>query len=226
MDHELAVQTHAAERYVVGEMPSEERDAFEEHYAGCKECLSSVHGTVMFAENARAVFQDREQARYMRTAAPARNWLAWLTPRTAIPIFAALALATVISYQNAIVIPGLEAPRAVGSALPLDGETRSSVRSLPVGKPLEFRVALDGLTPGQTAAQGGVTVEIADAAGKIVKRGSVQAPGLDRPLDVYFPGELSPGRYTLVVRTASSGQPGRELVRNQFEIVSQESTSR
>lgn len=42
MDHENAVATKATERYLMDEMPSEERDAFEEHYFDCSECAFDV----------------------------------------------------------------------------------------------------------------------------------------------------------------------------------------
>ena len=48
MDHEVASTTHAVERYLLGEMPSPERDAFEEHYFACTECAEGVRsGSVM-----------------------------------------------------------------------------------------------------------------------------------------------------------------------------------
>ena len=31
MDHEFAIQLNATERYFLGELPADERDAFEEH---------------------------------------------------------------------------------------------------------------------------------------------------------------------------------------------------
>ena len=42
MDHENAVATKATERYLMDEMPFEERDAFEEHYFDCSECAFDV----------------------------------------------------------------------------------------------------------------------------------------------------------------------------------------
>jgi hypothetical protein len=176
----------------------------------------------MFAENAHAVFEQREKAREelraMRGIEPQslrRKWFAWLTPQTAIPAFAAIVLAAVAGYQNTVVIPGLRSPHSFGSAVTLDGETRDAkLTPLPAGEPLEFLIALNG-----APLKGQVEAELIDGAGKVARRGLVKAPGLDQPLDVYFPGSLNSGRYTLVVRSAPSGQPGNELARSPFEII-------
>src|SRR3954453_12010066 len=50
MDHTQALRTLAIERYLLGEMPDEERDAFEEHFFSCAEC----------AEDARTAMQMRD----------------------------------------------------------------------------------------------------------------------------------------------------------------------
>ena len=42
MDHEVARTSHAVERYLLGEMPSSERDEFEEHYFACTDCASEI----------------------------------------------------------------------------------------------------------------------------------------------------------------------------------------
>jgi hypothetical protein len=65
-----------------------------------------------------------------------------------------------------------------------------------------------------------ILVDIAGAAGNIVLSGSVPAPGSRAPLDVYFPGTLKPGRYTLIARSGRGGDAGQELARNQFDVAS------
>jgi len=42
MDHNLASETYAAERYLLDEMPPEERDEFEEHFFSCRVCGEDV----------------------------------------------------------------------------------------------------------------------------------------------------------------------------------------
>ena len=42
MDHKEAVETMAAQRYVLDEMTPEDQEAFEEHFFGCTECAADV----------------------------------------------------------------------------------------------------------------------------------------------------------------------------------------
>ena len=60
MDHEIAIEIRAAERYCCGELTPEERDQFEEHFFLCRECAEEVRWEQIFAANAKAVL--REQA--------------------------------------------------------------------------------------------------------------------------------------------------------------------
>ncbi|HEY6351193.1 MAG TPA: hypothetical protein VI636_17455 [Candidatus Angelobacter sp.] len=45
MNHEFAIGSKAAERYVLGEMNEAERDAYEEHFFSCAVCAEEVKAT-------------------------------------------------------------------------------------------------------------------------------------------------------------------------------------
>src|SRR5436190_1105925 len=42
MNHDEAIGVQATERYLLHELPDQERDAFEEHYFGCAACADDV----------------------------------------------------------------------------------------------------------------------------------------------------------------------------------------
>src|ERR1700735_3555112 len=93
MDHIEAVNNQAVERYLLGQMPDAEIDAFEKHFFECGSCAEEVESGVLFEENARAAFAP------VPRSAPAaqRNWLSrWLSHRlsqsSSGPAFAAPAL--------------------------------------------------------------------------------------------------------------------------------------
>jgi hypothetical protein len=219
MDHNLAHETYAAERYLLGEMSSEERDEFEEHFFGCRMCGENVEAATVFAENVKAVFRDES---LKASPAAKRAWPRWTLPRWSslrlpvmVPSLAALVLAAVVTYQNSVVIPQLLTPQSMAAPVILDGETRTSnLPKITQGAPLRFEMVLV-----HTTASDHVLVELVDTAGKIVHSGSVETPSDDRPLDVYFPGRLKPGRYTLAARSAFGADAGQVLARNQFEVV-------
>jgi hypothetical protein len=220
MDHNLASETYAAERYLLGEMPPEERDEFEEHFFSCRVCGEDVQTTSLFIENAKALFRERDlQASPARKQAMLwrdwlkRDWIGWLRLPVTVPTFAALALAVIVSYQNLSEIPRLRRPVSVSSPLVFDGETRASLPHESEDMPLHFQMLLSGPTDSAR-----VVIQMIGANGRMVRSEFVESPGLNRLLDVYCPGTLNPGRYTFIVRTDQGGKPGPELGRGQFEI--------
>ena len=208
MKHEFAVATHAVERYLMGEMPPEEREAFEEHYFSCGTCAEDLRVTSRFIESAKSVWHEDAQS-------PARlslmDWLKakWLSPAM---VAVAAAAVAVIAFQNAVVIPALNAPRAL-PALTLDLASRAAVPRLGPGDPLHFYLA-----PERQANSDLVWAELGNDAGKVLRSGSVAAPKAQQPVDVYFPGTVKPGRYSITIRSFRNGRP-EELIANQaFQV--------
>jgi len=212
MDHETAVQTNASERYVIGDLSSSERNAFEEHFSDCTQCMDDVSMASTFAANAKAVFRERALAR----PEPRSLFLQWLLARP-IPVFAVIALAAVIGYQNMVVIPETKAPRSAIPAVILDGETRAALPRVTAADGLRVQMPFD-----RGAGSDKVFVELIDTLGNRLSGGAVAAPGPNQPLDLYFPVKIHPGRYTVVVQADKSGRPGQEIVRSSFEVTSQE----
>jgi hypothetical protein len=213
MDHETALRMNFPERYAAGELAAAERDAFEEHFADCGQCLNHLWMASVFAANTRAVLRDRA-AWQTAPARPPRRWWVWLP----VPAFAAVALVAVAAYQNLVVMPVLRSPRAVAQAVILDGEVRAALPRVRSGESLRFQMAVER-GPGRR-----VFAQIENAAGRVVAGGSVAAPGRNQSLDVFFPIDLHAGRYTLVVRADEAGHPGKELARSSFEVFTEDPT--
>jgi len=70
MNHDQAVRSHAAERYLLDELEPAERDAFEGHYFDCTDCFDQIKKGSEFLGLAREVL-DREPE-------PEKRWLAGL----------------------------------------------------------------------------------------------------------------------------------------------------
>jgi hypothetical protein len=208
MEHEFAIAHHAVERYLMGEMSAEERDAFEEHYFACEACSSDLRLTSRFIANAKAVWRDD-------ALAPAKlsvmDWLKakWLSP--AMVAVAAAAIA-VVAFQNAVVIPALNAPRAL-PALTLDLASRAALPRLRPADPLHFYLAPDRPANGDL-----VWAELSSGSGKVLRGGPVAAPQAQQPFDVYFPGTVQAGRYIITIRSFRNGRPGEQIARQAFEV--------
>jgi hypothetical protein len=213
MDHDTAIQTKASERYVARDLSLNEREEFEEHFSDCTRCMEDVSMASIFAANAKAVFRDRALA---GSAPRHAAWLDWLFARP-LPVFAAMAFAAFIGYQNLVVIPGIKAPRSVVASVILDGETRAALPRVHAGEALRVQMPFDHAAPA-----GKLTVELMDTLGNPLSSGPVAAPETNQPLDLYFPVKLTPGRYTVVVRAEQTARPAQELARSSFEVTSQE----
>lgn len=218
MDHEIAVQTGAVERYVLGEMETEERELFEEHFFECETCSMDVRAGVVFAANTRALARDEARKRTEKQAAPSRGWRGWLQPAWA-PAFAMLLLA-VVGYQSLVSIPRLNrevasatAPRQVAVTV-LSGQARG------VAAPVERNVSeplllVFDLPPEPVFDK--YDVEILSAAGSRVADLPVTAPARGGSLHILVPDEkLEPGKYTVVVR--GHGSANAEVGRYSFEL--------
>lgn len=112
MDHSDALHLHAAEKYLLGELPPLLREEYEEHYFDCEECASDMRALAAFASGARETFRT-EHSRQEKEPAKITGIFGWLRPAIAAPALAALLL--IIGYQSLVTIPKLR--RA--SALPL-----------------------------------------------------------------------------------------------------------
>ena len=104
MDHDLAVKSQACEKYLLGELSPELRDAYEEHYFGCTECAAQLSAAAEIMAAGRGILAAAPapvpQADYVRVP---RGWFPWLQPIVAIPAFAVLLL--LIGYQTFVTIP-------------------------------------------------------------------------------------------------------------------------
>ena len=200
MNHKTAVETMAAERYLLDEMNGDERDAFEEHFFDCAHCADEVRAGGIMRHGVRAGLITP------RSAAGAAKKLAW-RPAIAIPWAAAAALAIVAGYESV--------------------HTRMTTNGAPVAlAPVTLRLASRGDDPVVTAGPGGVVtlaVALSGAEGAVayelrrrdvrVAVGEASAPIGGAPLLLMIPsGILNAGdRCVLIVKNArSTGLTGEE----------------
>jgi anti-sigma factor RsiW len=203
MDHRQAVETLAIERYLLGEMSGEERDAFEEHFFSCADC----------AEDARAAgaMRDAVQAGVTRTASRPDGRLLELPPRPrrvariVVPWAVAASLAVVAGYQALVVQPGLQ--RAAGPLVLSPVTLRPSSRGaeaevLASGNVITLAVDLGSATVADVVAY---EIHRADGASIASDRARVSNDGA--PLLLLLPASLfKPGEhYVLALKDPRNG---------------------
>ncbi len=206
MDHETCVKTLAAEKYLLGELLSPEREGFEQHFFECPECAENVRLGFQFGENARIVFRE-ESARPVSKLAlwtSLRSWLASLQPRMLVPVGACIAVAMFSGYQNVVQIPDLRArmgqlgrPQVLSTAL-LAPSSRSTPPSIAVPPGAQF-VQLS-LATGAVVPAAHYQCELRAASGKSVTTLPVPSLDPDANLNLLIPvSSLLSGDYEAIL---------------------------
>ena len=163
MDHAYAVKFQACEKYLLGELSPDLRDAYEDHYFSCPECASQLRSaTELIAASKQILAETLPGAELAPAAATNGGWLRWFRPAIAIPVFATLLL--VAGYQNLVTIPHLKQATA-SRVLPMFSLISSNTRGdeLPV-----FSVAPD--------QQFGLYVDVPEGPGYSSYSISVEGP--------------------------------------------------
>ncbi len=209
MDHKEAIRIQAVDRYLLDELPSVDRQAFEEHFFSCRECSEDLRIGAILVDNSRSVLRERSPDLFPdspRAASRRAGWSGWWSPA---PLMAAIALlVAVVGYQNLLVIPGYRRQVAEVAVAPLPPQValRPAVRgavpvvSLPKGTRF-FEIAAEEVDPAS-----GYDCTIQNSQGKAIA--SFRAPGLEPggKLRVLLDArQTPPGQYSLVVRNAAGG---------------------
>ncbi len=209
MDHAEALHIKAAEKYLLGELSGELREAYEEHYFQCVECALDLKAGVTFVEASRAIAREEGLA----GLAPARGerassgWLAWLRPAIAAPAFAVLL--AIVAYQNVVFIPRLKdsvahsrAPQAMRSFSLIAQNSRGGAeQTIRVGPDESYNLLLD-IPPDPPFSQ--YRCEFQSASGTAEWAVTVSAEMARKTVEVWVPGgALRPGVHTIVIRGQS-----------------------
>jgi hypothetical protein len=239
MEHTQAIQLKAAERYVLGELPRDLREQYEEHFFSCVECAEELNLAAAFVENSRAAMGSEPTMPPVRlpVALPQRpaasGWFgAFLRPSFAVPVFAALLL--LLAYQTFLVIPRLQgagtqsvgalasaAPQTLASFSLITADSRGGeplIVSVAPGQPfsLYFDIPPDGHYSSYSCV-------FEDSAGKAEFALNISGEQAKNAVQLLIPSSsLGTGKHMLVVRglgtqdSAVSG--GTEVARYPFTL--------
>ncbi len=216
MDHKEAISANRLERYMLNELASEERSAFEEHYFSCATCAQDIVIAARFLDNARkpllrldAQAPAEWPAESKRPAQPAQPeaeekpnwWDRWLdlAPKPALVLACAALLAVVVFRE----IPGGARAEVMGSYFVTSTRAiENEPRKIRVQKEQD-RIALLYNRTDPSVARYAFVLE--SAAGSAVLQFEGAAPRDTDDVIISLPVKgLAPGRYTLRVRDAAA----------------------
>lgn len=212
MQHEEAVSTFAAERYLLDEMAEQERDAFESHYFECAICAGSVRAGAALADAARAGHVSPGVTALQAPATRPARPLPWL------PLAAAAALALVAGYQAFVTIPALreaaDVPRALApvALAPASRGAGALVTPDAAGGPVVFALDVNA-----AVASPHLVYDLRTDSDEVLLTGQAPVPPQGTPLLLLIPGtSLTSGQYAIVVREVDS--PASEVGTYRFTV--------
>jgi hypothetical protein len=222
MDHTLVVRQKMTERYLLGELDSEARDEFEEHYFDCRECALDLQAGSLFVEQGKAVLAAETPQRLTTAtyipAAPQTGWLAWLRPASMVPVLALLL--AVIGYQNLVTYPRLQqalnSPRVLPWASLNIGTYGAEAPAITLGANQGFllfvRIPSDG-------AYSSYTTDLYNPEGKLEWTLTTPATSGQDQWPLHIPGaSRKTGTYTLAVHGTTAQGKSAEVGRALFEL--------
>ena len=219
MDHDLAVKSQACEKYLLGELSPNLRDAYEEHYFLCTECATQLRIAADVIGAGQQIFTEAPApAASMPTVPEPGIWSRWLRPAFVIPVLAALLL--IVGYQNLVMIPRLQesqAPRVLAMFSLIAANTRGETVPEFVAHPDE-PIGLYVDVPADRAYSA-YDIRLQDPAGNTTPLRSISyAQAQKTQVVIVNPGKMA-GQYVLVItgKTNPSSTP-TELTRMQFNI--------
>jgi len=210
IDHQDAVRSLMAERYLLGELNAGEREAYEEHLFTCDACFEQVKAGTEFVSHLRRMGAEDPVAVVAQSRWP-QLLRSMLRPA---PVFALAAcmLAGCSVYQNMITIQMLKAPQAESRYMVTEASRGNSV--VKAQRKSRVRLAMEF---SRTKEFVSYEAQIQTADSKVKYTVSSLQPSQDTIELSLYAGALQPGRYVLVVY-GRDGDSRQELARDPFTM--------
>lgn len=213
-EHTKAAETHAVERYALGEMTEDERLAFEDHYFDCRICAAEVTYAMQMMSAGQVVAREDQSKKVVPMPSRSRRWF----PQAAA---AALILSVVGNgYQyltrTAQVMPAVAVVPIGGVHVEIETEPVRNEAPAEATTVRAGSLALDLFIPtGEGAA--GYVCEIRDSDGKTLYSYPVSAKAAADP--VSLPCVLPAGKYFLVIEGVRKDGTRFPISRNSINVV-------
>jgi hypothetical protein len=194
MSHDQAVSSHAAERYVVGELSGSERESFEGHYFDCPDCFEQIKA------DGRLMAEFLGHAREVLDPEPEKSWLAQMLVdlRRPAPVFvsALLLCALGIGVYQQSVISAFRSPRVEASYFLT--EQRAGVKEINVSRKARLSLSVPyAAKPEFVSYQAQIT---AQPSGKIRYELQVTHTANDTITIGLRADALAAGQYSVVIQ--------------------------
>ena|SRR5947209_8646425 len=103
MNHNIAIESKAAEQYVLGQMSDAERDAYEEHMFSCAACSEEVKYLAEFGEGLKTVFVKPGADKLYQLEKKPSFWHVLWQPLPRYACAAALLVSSFAAYEGVVI---------------------------------------------------------------------------------------------------------------------------
>src|ERR1044071_148660 len=219
IDHQDAVKSLMAERYLLGELNAGERDAYEEHLFSCDACFEQVKAGTEFVSHLRRI--GREEP---RRAARAPGFMARLMTSLRQPLtIAACALLACVSglsvYQREIIV-GLRQAQVMPSLFLSDGAKAGGTQQIAVAANTRFYLDFQLLENGSFSSYEG---EVLTESQHLKTTFSIPAEQSKDTIHVLLDSSIvGPGNYFMVVNGLSPDGRKTEVTSYKFQVLLKE----
>ena len=231
IDHEQAIKTMMAERYLLGELTENERDAYEAHLFDCQVCFDQVKAGTEFVSYLKQISVE-EPVTIAPVQPPRRRFLDYFSRPIFAPVFAVLLLcfASLSLYQGRLIHQFKES-RAV--AAPIFKEARrgdsGNVVRAPQNGIFTLHLLFDA-RPDYTSYEGEIyrddganTASSANSSlpkgNTILKSFNISGQDAQDAVDVYlYSGDLHEGDYVLDILGVKAGSPKTKIATYYFKL--------
>lgn len=215
MTHEQAVRSQAVERYLLGELTQEQREAFEGHYFDCAICFEQIKLNGDFLRHAREVLDPEPEPGFLSPGWMARLLGDFRRPATAFVTAMLLCALGIGSYQH-VLIGKLKAPRVEIRYGLSEASRGSSAKLVQVSRDAALSLRLDA---SPSTAYSSYRAQIVSESGK--EEHSLPIPGgpVDDAVVVSVTaGSLKEGNHQLVVYGVGPDGAQTKIAEGSFEL--------
>lgn len=208
MEHSEAMQSGAAESYVLRQLSAADADAYEEHFFDCAECAEEVRDGAAFLEGGRRMMQEENAAPVISIAEHRERRRAWLPAAVAALLILGIA-SPLLVRQLSRPEPTLEIP-GVYTLLSATRATAADVPAVAAGDILYVDVLGD---PSYSRYE----LRVHDSDGKVVLTQAVTPEQTRDSLPLILRG-WSAGTYDLAVVGVDPAGKSAEISRHRFNV--------
>ena len=215
--HEQATKNMMAERYLLGELSDDERDAYEAHLFDCQACFAQVKAGTEFIGYVKRNGAETPVPTRVQSTGLMAMLMAGLRQPVAATAFAACVLAIGLNvYQYSELTrtkePALERSYVL-TGIAHGGESAKLIE-VPAGSPLSLN--LEYTPRGEFTAYG---VRVLSESGSVKSSLLISSDQVDGMAKVALPANsLESGKYSIIVWARTSDGSETELARGAFEL--------